>query len=68
MTIKEITVLKAINLRRAAGGQPQTAQEIADYLHANVDDVHNRLVELKARKLVSDIKRGERREWQRWGK
>lgn len=61
-----VTVLRAVHDLRDKGNPPSTATEIAAHLNADTDIVLMLLIELKARKILTDVKRGRRREWQRW--
>jgi hypothetical protein len=66
--VKELTLwtcLRAVHELRDSGAPPPTAEEIAAHLTARVEDVRPMLVELKSRRLLSDHRRGERREWSR---
>jgi DNA-binding IclR family transcriptional regulator len=60
------TTLRAVHDLRDGDEHWPTADEIAEHLKVPTADVHPMLVELKARRLLRDRRRGERREWGRW--
>lgn len=63
--ISALIVLRAVKARK--GERPYTCEELATALDADANAVLSILADMKGRRLLSDHRRGDRREWQSWG-
>ena len=64
--IRSTTVLHAVYDLTERHDRPPSAQEIADYLEADKDDVLAHLRELQRKRIFRERRRRSERVWTRW--